>query len=124
MLQAAEAAFILYDPNVTADAVHASLFNLPAENLFECRHFGPGLERELAEMGILDPLLLAAGREALDTRTFHHLFRKRREYRPYLHRVLNHLRTEKRAGLCRHWANGSRAQITPVTPGQTASGGE
>ncbi|SDJ49640.1 hypothetical protein [Aliiruegeria lutimaris] len=123
MLEAASAAFILFDPEVPADAIHASLFNLPPENLFQCRHFGPALERDLAQMGILDPLLLAAGREKLDSAAFHRLFRKRQEYRPYLHRVLNRLRSEKRAGLCRHWANGIRAQLTPEAPKRAASGG-
>lgn len=122
MLEASGEAFILFDPEVTADAVHASLFNLPPENLFRCSHFGPSLEHELAQMGILNHLLLAAGRKTLDAGTFYRLFRKRQEYRPYLHRVLNHLRSEKRDGLCRHWANGVRAQLSQGTHKNAASG--
>ncbi len=113
MAEAAEQVFLLYDPEILADATHASLFALPAENLLRCRRLGPAPERDLDKMGVLRPLLLAAGHGTLTASTFHKLYRKRLEYRPYLHRILTRLRVEKRLGLGRHWASGVRAKVTP-----------
>ncbi|MDV7142387.1 phosphoadenosine phosphosulfate reductase [Tropicimonas sp. TH_r6] len=112
MLEGAGEAFLIYDPEVALDATHASLFALPEENLLRCRRLGPAPERDLEKMGVLLPLLDAAGHGRLDARTFHRLYRKRLEYRPYLHRVLTRLRVEKRLGLGRHWANGVRDQLS------------
>lgn len=120
MLEAAGEVFLLFDPEVPADAIHASLFDLPDSGLLRCRHLGPMPERELDGMGVLGPLLTAAGRGTLDAAHFFRLFRRRRGYRPYLHRILTHLRSEGREGLSRIWATGVRAQVTPDRQGRAA----
>jgi hypothetical protein len=111
MLEAAGRAFILYDPLVAEDAMHAALFGLPDERHLRCRWIGPAPEKDLDQMGILAPMLRAAGKGTLDAPMFHAFYRRRQQYRPYLNRILNRLRAEKRAGLCRHWSAGIRRRI-------------
>lgn len=112
MIEAAENVFVIYDPEIREDAMHAALFGLPDQSLLRCRRLGASPEKDLEKMGVLTPLLQAAGRGKLERRTFMELYRKRRRYRPYLHRVLNRLRVEQRVGLSRHWANGVREQLS------------
>lgn len=114
MLDAAGEAFVIYDPDVLEDAVHASLFARAEVSLLRCRWLGPALEKELAEMGVLSSVLEAAGKGVLDPARFFDLYRKRQEYRPYLRRILNRLHSQDRTGLCRHWANGIRARVSPT----------
>ncbi|RYH08426.1 phosphoadenosine phosphosulfate reductase [Tropicimonas sp. IMCC6043] len=118
MLEAASRVFLIFDPEIPADAIHAALFNLPEESLLRCRRLGPAPERDLERMGVLALLLSAAGHGRLDAATFFRLYRRRRSYRPYLQRILTLLRTENRAGLYRLWANGVRAQIAPDGQGR------
>lgn len=109
MLDAAEQAFVLYDPNERLDAMHAALFTRQNVTQYRMRHMGAALQTDLLDMDQWIPLLRAAGEGHLDDVFFADLFRSRRDHKPYLFNVLA---TLERAGrhtlvraLCRNVNN-------------------
>ena len=60
---------------------------------------GDALQTDLLEMGTWVPTLMAAAEDRLDTSTFARIFRRRRDYRPYLRNLLEHLEREERLDL-------------------------
>ena len=88
MLDAAEQAFVIYDPQVELDAMHAALFTRTNVQKFRLRYMGSSIQSELIEMGCLLPLLTKAGSGKLDTLGFARLMRARRDYPPYLRGLL------------------------------------
>ncbi len=113
MLDAADAAFVLYDPKVDLDAMHASLFTRPNVTKLRMRHMGAALQSDLLQMDQLENLLCLAADGELDTQSFARLYRARRDYINYLRSLLSALETDKRTGLvlrlC-HFVNG-RMQV-------------
>ncbi|WP_137700849.1 phosphoadenosine phosphosulfate reductase [Marimonas lutisalis] len=88
MIDAADHAFILYDPEVELDAMHTALFTRPNVQKFRLRYMGSAVQSELIEMQALLPLLHKAGTGKLDTLGFARLLRARRTHPPYLRGVL------------------------------------
>lgn len=99
MIEGAQEAFLLYDPERAQDAMHAALFTKPFVTKLRCRHMGGKLEVELVRMGLLPEILRLACAGRLDARAFHRLFRARREHMPYLMRLLSRLEQRQRHGL-------------------------
>ena len=96
MLEAAERAFVLYDPRQTEDAMHAALFTAPNVTKLRLRHMGGTLQTELLGMGILFDLVEALADGQLTPLRFARLYRVRRENRTYLRRLLQFLEAEDR----------------------------
>jgi hypothetical protein len=88
MADAASQVWLLHDPRDPMDAMHAALFVRPHVHLLGCPHLGPGLDRSLAEMGLLAPLIHLAGEGHLSPALFHRLYRQRRHHAPYLRRLM------------------------------------
>ncbi len=88
MLEAADQVFVLYDPRETLDAMHAALFTRPNVTKLRMRFMGNALQSDLLEMSQLTPLLLAAADETLDYKSFAALYRKRRNHRRYLRKLM------------------------------------
>ncbi|SFG13044.1 hypothetical protein SAMN04488020_101256 [Palleronia marisminoris] len=92
MIEAAEAAFLLYDPSRALDHVHASLFagsnvtHLRANNLTTPKD-GP-LETTLEEIGALHPMIEGLGSGRLGHVDIYRLLRARRDHMPFLTRTL------------------------------------
>jgi hypothetical protein len=106
MIEGAEAAFIIYDPHESLDAMHASLFDrIPAQTL-PCPFLGGRIEAEFEHMGILHELIELAGDHRLDRTSFFHLYRRRRGHAAYLRRLLDAVEAADRpylaALLCRN----------------------
>jgi hypothetical protein len=105
MLEAAQAAYILHDPTVDLDAMHAALYRGEPNHSIRLRHTGPRIGTELQDMRILGPLFDAAVDGTLTPLSFYKAFRKRRDYPPYLRALLNRVHVEGRhfltALLCR-----------------------
>ena len=105
MIEAAEAAYILFDPFDELDAMHAALFRGPQVHKIRLRHGGGNLGRTVQEMSILGQIFRAAAAGSLSERTLFRALRKRHDYLPYLRNVLNRLHVEERhyliALLCR-----------------------
>lgn len=99
MLDAAEQAFIIYDPGVTLDAMHAALFTRPNVTKLPMRHMGATIQTHLMEMHLLFRVLAHAGIGKLTVQSFGKMFRKRRDYPPYLRNLLARLDMEDRAYL-------------------------
>ncbi len=96
MIEAAEHAYILYDPITKADAVHAALFTKPNVSKLRCRLIGRDLETDLLNMGVLAEMIDAACEGQLNDMVFHRLFRSRRDYTPYMRDLLTHLEQKNR----------------------------
>lgn len=103
MLDAAEHAFVLYDPEVTLDAMHAALFTRPNVTKFRMRFMGARLEQALTEMDVLLRILAQVSSGKLNRLSLARLFRTRRSHVPYLKRVLARLERENRLYLVALW---------------------
>jgi hypothetical protein len=106
MLEAAENAFILYDPEIEADAMHAALFNAPNIQRIRCRHLHDEIEAYLRRMGLLEELLFKAMAGNLRSLDFFAALRDRRNYLPYLRNFLGAVENAERpfltAVMCRN----------------------
>lgn len=106
MLEAAEAAFILYDPNVALDAMHASLFTRPNVTKLRMRYMGLALQSDLLQLDQFETVLSLAAAGKLTRLNFARLYRSRREHRSYLKTLLVTLEADDRKKLilhlCRH----------------------
>ena len=99
MLDAAERAFVIYDPQVELDAMHAALFTRPNVDKYRLRFMGSAIQSELLEMDLIKPLLTAATDGTLDTLSFARMMRARRSHPPYLRAVLAHVDRQDRPWL-------------------------
>ncbi|SEP00926.1 hypothetical protein SAMN04490248_11953 [Salinihabitans flavidus] len=88
MIEAAEHGFVLFNPNDTMQAMHAALFARANVTLLQTPYLGDDIEQALVEMQVLYRLLARAGAGRLDRASFAKLFRARRDYQPYLRRLL------------------------------------
>ncbi|MGJ5618687.1 phosphoadenosine phosphosulfate reductase [Sulfitobacter sp. MF3-043] len=115
MLDAAEQAFVLYDPRENLDAMHAALFTRPNVTKLRMRFMGDALQTDLMEMSQLVPLLLAAADGSLNETTFAALYRARRDYRHYLRNLLTALDEGDRdtliIALCKNVTSRMRARM-------------
>ncbi|GAA6187372.1 phosphoadenosine phosphosulfate reductase [Litorivita sp. NS0012-18] len=89
MLDAAEEAFVVYDPTQDLDAMHAALFTRPNVSKLRCRNLGEAIQSHMLEMGVLPDLINAVGQGALDDVYFGEAMRARRTYGPYLRRLMS-----------------------------------
>ena len=99
MLDAAEQAFVLYDPREKLDAMHAALFTRPNVTKLRMRFMGDALQTDLLEMETWVPLIKAGGDGTRAEALFAKLYRARRDYRPYLRNLLDALEGEDRIPL-------------------------
>jgi hypothetical protein len=84
MIEGAQAVFTLHDPHVDLDAMHVALFRKPWTHALRCPQLGPEPETHLREMGVLDRVIEAACRGELTPATWARLWRKRRDYGPWV----------------------------------------
>lgn len=99
MVDAAAQAFVIYDPAVSLDAMHAALFTRPNVTKLPSRHMGATVQTHLMEMGVLHTLLTLAGAGKLSRLSFAKAMRARRDYPPYLRNLLTRLDLEERTDL-------------------------
>lgn len=88
MAEGAAQVWLLHDPREPMDAMHAALFARPHVQMLGCPYLGPEIDRALAGMGLLAPLIHLAGEGRLSAAQFHRLYRQRRHYAPYLRRLM------------------------------------
>ena len=120
MLDAAEQAFVLYDPREPLDAMHATLFERPNVARLRMPFMGGALQTQLIEMKVLYRLLSLAGAGKLTRRKFFELYRSRRDHMPYLRNLMTYLDQTERPYLntllCRNvtsrmWARRFRRRL-------------
>lgn len=93
MTEGAGEVFVIHDPGEMLDAMHASLFDRPHVRSLCCPNLGGRIDLALDGMGILAPLIQAAGEGMLSPLLFYRLYRQRRRYDPFLQRLIE--RTEE-----------------------------
>jgi hypothetical protein len=96
MLDAAQRAYVIYDPSEDLDAMHAALFTRPNVTKLRLRHMGDALQGDLIEMDILEDLLLSIDSDSLTRDDFARLARARRDHTSYLRNLLGHLDATQR----------------------------
>ena len=113
MLDAADRAFILYDPKEREDAMHAALFTRSNVTKLRCDHLDREIEAFFGRAGSLGTMVSKAMDGTLEAADFHRLFRARRGYMPYLRRLLGSVEAKQRPFLtgllCRSVSNDSKA---------------
>jgi hypothetical protein len=106
MVDAADDALILYDPQIDPDAMHAALFNRPHTTLHPVRYFGADPEFEMLEMGALEPILVAAMSGTMTQRDITRALRKRRDHTGHQRRLLAEVTAKNRPAMivrvCEH----------------------
>ena len=88
MTEGAGQVFVIHDPQERDDAMHAALFWRPWVTQLRARRLGGGLEHTLRRMGLFDALLTEAAEGRLTVTSFARALRVRRNYGPYLRRIL------------------------------------
>jgi len=78
MLDAAEQAFVLYDPEIAMDAMHAALFTRPNVTKFRMRFIGERMDESLMRMQILLRILAQVSAGKLSLHALAKLARARR----------------------------------------------
>ncbi|WP_135505345.1 phosphoadenosine phosphosulfate reductase [Roseovarius aestuariivivens] len=99
MLDAADEAFVLYDPEIEFDAMHAALFARSNVTRVRMRFMGARLDRGLLRMNLLLRMLAQLSAGKLSAFSLAQLFRARRRDVPYLKAVLNRLEDDGRLRL-------------------------
>ena len=96
MIEAAKTGFILYDPSVVLDSMHAALFTKPHIIKLPMRRMGATIQTHLMEMQLLHTILHEAGLGNLTRSSFARIMRARRDYPPYLRNVMSRLDADDR----------------------------
>lgn len=113
MLEGAGQAFVIHDPTLPPEAMHAALFRAPYITRLSARHFGDALEGSVMQMGLLQPLIDLAMAGTLNQASFAKLWRARRSYAPYLKTLLARAeangRRQQEIMICRSVTNRLRA---------------
>lgn len=106
MLEGARQAFVLYDPTVNEDAMHAALFHDSHVLQLRLPRLGGRVDWALDHMQLFKPLVDAAVDGRLNRASFARLWRARRNFGPYLRQLLTELeaggRTALQIRLCRN----------------------
>lgn len=131
MLEAAEKAFLIYDPTVELDAMHAALFRGAQIEKIRFRNAGTRIGDMLQSMNALAPLFRAAADDRLTTSDIWKVLRRRREFGGYLRALLARTHVEDRpfltavmcrSVLARHESERFRAQFEAAKARLTEEG--
>lgn len=100
MIEAADRAFIIYDPGEELDAMHATLFLRPNVSRIRYRRGSAGaIDADLRAMGAFDAIIGKAAAGQLDALAIHKALRNRRDHLPYLRALLARVHVEDRPWL-------------------------
>lgn len=113
MTEAAARAFLIHDPAIAEDAMHAALFHLAGAEVIRARHHGARLADNLEASGALAKIVTTAMVGRLDRLALARALRARRDLQPYLRGLLDRLEAADRpaliAALCRNVVARKRA---------------
>lgn len=91
MLDAAERAYVIYDPFERQDAMHAALFRADNVEQLTLPNMGQTVQSRMIEMDILLDLITLVGTDGLTRDAFFRLTRARRSHRGYVRGLLQQL---------------------------------
>jgi hypothetical protein len=113
MLDAAEHAFVFYDPRQELDAMHSTMFHRSNVTRLRMRGMGGALQTRLVEMKILYRILTLAGAGKLTEQAFYRMYRARRENSAYVRALKSRMDADDRpyllALVCRNVTSRMRA---------------
>lgn len=109
MVQAARHTLVLYNHDEDLEAMHASLFAQEGVTRFRCKNMGRDIAASLEDLRILDDVVRLGLSGELDLVGFAKLYRRRREYGPYLRNLLTEVEDQDRVKLVA-WLAGSVLQ--------------
>lgn len=89
MIEAAQEAFILFDPLQRIDAMHAALFRRENVTAMRCTGLGRRIDTMLDATGLHNELIRQAMDGSLDEQSFARMLRQRRTYAPFLRNLVN-----------------------------------
>jgi len=106
MVETANQVWVLHDPSVVEDGMHASLFDGPNTTHLTCNYTGPDAQRHFMAMDVLPDLMEQAMDGTLTPHSYAQLWRARHSHLPYLRTLTAMLEAEGRhdrllARLCR-----------------------
>ncbi len=105
MTEGAGKVAVLFDPTRNEDAMHAALFHAPYVTRMKAPLLGDRLDWALGHMGLLDGLIEAAVEDRLTPALWASVWRRRRDFGPYLRAILQQAakagRTGHEAMICR-----------------------
>lgn len=104
MVEGAGQVYVIFDPDQTFDAMHAALFRKSFTTYLPCRNLGSDLFGALSKTHILHSTLAAAISGNFDERLFWTFYRARRNFVPYLNRLLGKLEMDGRLKLAGYLA--------------------
>ena len=96
MLDAAQSAFVLYDPEIELDAMHAALFTRSNVTKFRMRHLGMRIDASLTRMNLLLRMLAQLSADKLTRVSLARLYRARRDDGAYQFNLLKHTTRDDR----------------------------
>lgn len=99
MLEGAGNVVVIHDRTAREDAMHASLFRGDWITRLSMPLMGDRIEWGLRHMGLLQPVIELAMAGKLTTESFAKLWRKRRDFGPYLKALADYAETRRRKGL-------------------------
>jgi hypothetical protein len=116
MVETAQDVFVVHDPSVVEDAMHASLFDGANTQHMTCPYLGPDAPRHLMAMDVLPELIEYAMDGELTPATYTQLWRARRTHLPYLRTLMHRLDVQEEheyllARLCRHVVRGGKRPL-------------
>lgn len=88
MVEAASDVWMIFDPTVKSDLMHAALFRAPNVHFLRASHAGDRLEEVLLTMGVLPRLITEACEGTMTPHLFHRLWRRRGRNTVYLREFL------------------------------------
>lgn len=113
MTEAAARTFVIHDPAIAEDAMHAALFQVAGAEVIRARNHGARLADNLEASGALARMVMAAMAGRLDRLALIRALRARRDLQPYLRGLLARLEAADRpaltAALCRNVVARKRA---------------
>ncbi|KHQ53683.1 phosphoadenosine phosphosulfate reductase [Mameliella alba] len=101
MIDAADKAWVIYDPRERLDAMHSALFEKPNVARYRAPFMGGALQADFRALDLLPGLLSAAAEDRLSPALFASMLRARRDHPPYLRRLLHRLDADGRTELTR-----------------------
>ncbi len=96
MLEGTGEAFLLFDPLVKLDAMHATLFRAPYVTALPCPAIGQNPEAILLGLGLLEQMLVAACEGRFSAAVFWRLYRARRDSTRWLRLLAAHCEAANR----------------------------
>lgn len=99
MTEGAGQVVVIHDPTVSEEAMHAALFRAPWVTVLKAPLMGGRIEWALSHMGVLPEVIMLAMAGKLGRYSFAGLWRRRRNFSPYLLAILDRAEGRGRRGL-------------------------